>query len=135
MNDLTALERDVMQILLNGDDPVLVILREQLKVATVSERKMTGVGFYTHFSVSTTVSRVLENPSFEIGDIAAQIQGVQHGAGFLLFVKDGFLSFLEGFTYDEPWPEQIAKYELAYINGQRDWNELRKKLHGNSRRG
>jgi|HubBroStandDraft_1064217.scaffolds.fasta_scaffold371288_2 hypothetical protein len=133
MNDLTALERDVMQMLLNGDDPVLAILREQLRVATVSERKMTGVGFHTHFSVPPTTSRVLENPSFEIGDIAAQVQGVQHGAGFLLFVRDGFLSFLEGFTYDEPWPEQITKYELAYINGRRDWNELRKKLHGNSR--
>jgi len=116
-------------MLLDGDDPVLAVLREQLRVATILERRMTGVGFYTNFSVAPAALPVFKNPSFEIGDVTAQIEGVQHSAGFLLFVRDGFLSFLEGFTYDEPWLEQIAKYELTYINGQRNWNELRPKLH------
>ena len=129
MNDLTTLEREVMQKLLDGDDLVLAILREQLNVTTVSERKMTGVGFYTNFLVRSDARHASENPSFEIGDVIAQIPGVKHGAGFLLFVRDGALSFLEGFTYDVPWPEHIAEYQLSYVKGQREWDCVRKRLH------
>jgi hypothetical protein len=129
MSELTGLELDVIRMLLDGDDSVLEILREQLKIATVSERKMTGVGFYANFSIPSTAPRVLERSSFEFGDVVAQIEGVKHGAGFTLFVRDGFLNFLEGYTYDEPWPERIATYTVSYINGQREWNSVRKTLH------
>jgi hypothetical protein len=128
MNELTALELDVIRMLLNGDDHLLAILREQQKVATVSERKMTGVGFYTNFSVPPAAPRVLGHPSFEIGDVAAQLEGVKNGAGFTLFVRNGVLSFLEGYTYDEPWPQHITSYAVRYISGQRDWSSMRNAL-------
>lgn len=130
MSELTDFEQDVMGILLAGDDPVLSILREQARTLTVSERKMTGAGFYTDFFIAPTAPRCAEKESFEIGDIMAQIDGVEHGAGFLLFIRDGVLSLLEGYTYDEPWPNSIPKYKLAYIGGQRDWSKLHEKLHG-----
>jgi hypothetical protein len=43
--------------------------------------------------------------------------GFYHGAGFVLFVDDGVISFLEGFTYDEPWPEDAGSFELWYLKG------------------
>lgn len=129
MNSLTALEQDVMRMLLDGDDPVLAVLREQQKLLTVLEREMTGVGFYANLSVLSEAPRVLKPLAFEIGDIAAQIEGLAHGAGFTLFIRSGVLSLLEGYTYDEPWPAHISHYALSYIGGQRNWPALRKTLH------
>lgn len=131
MSDLTNFEQDVMRMLLEGDDLVLAILREQARTLKVSERKMTGVGFHTHFDIVPTAPRCTERQSFEVGDIQAQIDGVKHGAGFVLFIRGGIMTSLEGYTYDEPWPEPINKYKLTYIGGQRDWNKLRQKFHGN----
>jgi len=130
MSDLTQLEQELMKMLLDGDDPVLVVLREQLRVATVLERKMTGAGFYTDFSVSPIAPRCVEHLSFEIADLIARLKGAEHGAGFVLFIREGQLKMLEGFTFDEPWPDQITEYKLSYVKGQRDWNEVRQKLHG-----
>ena len=36
---------------------------------------------------------------------------------------------LEGFTCDEPWPEPITDYKVTYVNGQRQWDCIRKTLH------
>jgi len=38
-----------------------------------------------------------------IGDVHAELAGLSHGAGFVLFIKDGRLDCLEGLTYDEAW--------------------------------
>ena len=53
MNEIEAL---VMSMLVAGENPVLSVLREQLRVAGVRSRKMTGVGFFTDFSVPDTGS-------------------------------------------------------------------------------
>jgi hypothetical protein len=53
------------------------------------------------------------------GDVGATIEGVNHGAGFLIFVRDGYLKFLEGYTYDEPWPDKTDVSELKYFDVER----------------
>jgi hypothetical protein len=59
------------------------------------------------------------------GDVAAQVDGLKHGAGFLLYVMDGMLDAIEGYSYDEPWPEQIGAFSLAYMHeGTRDFGPL-----------
>jgi hypothetical protein len=42
-----------------------------------------------------------------ISDVGAEIEGVRHGVGFVLFIQDGRLDCLEGFTYDDPWPDEV----------------------------
>jgi len=42
------------------------------------------------------------------------MDGLQYGAGFLIFVRDGTLKMLEGYSYSEPWPELIREFELSY---------------------
>jgi hypothetical protein len=131
MNDLTHFERAVMQRLLDGEDEFLSILREQLQKTVVAKREMTGVGFYTTFLVSDEARRLPGNQSFKFGDVIAKMPGLNSGAGFLLYVQDGALHMLEGYTYDEPWPEPISAFELSYTKGhQRDVNNLYKMLHG-----
>lgn len=122
---MTDLEQQVLSLLLTGDDPVVSGLRAQVNGAAVKSREMSGVGFFTTFELPKNLAPVANCKSFKFGDVTATIKGLQHGAGFVLFVKEGFLHLLEGYTYDEPWPKQTTDFELSYNRGNRDWNELR----------
>lgn len=50
---------------------------------------MTGIGFCTRFSVPGDVPKLPDETSFQIDDVAADMNSLSHGAGFLLFVKQG----------------------------------------------
>ncbi|SRR6266511_2358771 len=114
MTELTDLERAVLEKLLAGDDQRLAELREQLETTLVSKREMTGVGFFTTLSVLNSTHR-LDDRSFELGDVSADITGLTHGAGFVLFIRNGLLDTLEGYTYgDDRWPEKISSFRLRY---------------------
>ena len=104
----------MLEVLLRGNDEVLSVLRQQAKQVQVSSRKMTGVGFYTEFVVPPDVPRVPGRPTFKIGDVNGTADNVKHGLGFLLYVRDGALSMLEGYTYDEPWPDEVRGLVLMY---------------------
>jgi hypothetical protein len=125
MSELTRLEQQVVQKLLSGESETLANLRSQLSACRAVKREMTGVGFYVNLEVPATVPRVTRS-SFKLGDVNAAIEGLKHGAGFLLYVESGSLVMLEGYTYDEPWPEHIESFELSYDKVQRDWDALKK---------
>jgi hypothetical protein len=112
--DIIEFEKRVMTALLAGDDPILAILRNQYAVATVSDRKFSGVGFFTTYSIPPHLPRV-EPHNFHIGDIHVEVSGVSAGVGIVLFVRDGAIDFLEGFTYDGPWPDSLELLSLSYI--------------------
>ncbi len=66
----------------------------------------------------------------KFGDVIGDIPGLASGAGFLLYIKNGVLDMLEGYSYDEPWPESINSFNLKYMNGERrDWVALKEKLN------
>jgi hypothetical protein len=111
---LSDLEQAVLDKLLDGDHPVLTALREQAAHAHVSSREYSGVGFFCSFKVSADVPPLAAPRDFELGDVDASIDGLEEGAGFLLFVRGGRLAMLEGYTYDEPWPAGAADFRLSY---------------------
>ncbi len=129
MRNLTELEDRVLDILLRGENETLTILREQSKRIQVSSREMTGVGFYTEFEVTPDAPRILGRPAFKLGDVNGTAGNVRNGIGFLLYVKDGVLSMLEGYTYDEPWPSEVQGLKLTYSTGaDRDIDKLRQSM-------
>lgn len=115
---LTSLEDQVMQKLLAGDDQTLAVLRNQLDHAQVTSRKMTGVGFYSYFLIPPNLARISNRSSIKVGDVNGTATNVKHGLGFLLYIVDGALSMLEGYTYDEPWPDDIRGLALTYAGGR-----------------
>lgn len=120
-DELTDLERGVIEKLLAGEHPVLELLREQSRTCRLKKRELTGCGFFTELEMDRTVKAaptVQEN--LRIGGVKARIAGLEHGAGFVLFVSGGYLDMLEGYSYDEPWPEAITDFELTYVDGSRD---------------
>ena len=121
----TDLERSVIEMLLAGNHPVLEALRRQFQVSSVTKRELTGCGFFTYFAVDRTAVASIDQESFRIGDVDATIPGLQHGAGFVLFVEDGYVDNLEGYTYDESWPASVSGFNLTYTGGSRDVKGLR----------
>ncbi len=133
---MTALERAVLDKLLQGDDPVLTALRRQLEHATIESREYTVVGFYLNFAhPEQTVSVTDEIPNvksrFCFGDVKADIEGLEHGAGFLLWVIDGFVDSLEGYMYvgEFPDPAGAFQFQLRYFNDPRDMTYLRQQFY------
>ena len=59
-----------------------------------------------------------------LGGVEATIEGLEHGVGFTLFLTDGWLDNLEGYTYDEPWPDTIETFSLRYWRQPRDLTGL-----------
>jgi hypothetical protein len=112
---LNPFERAVLEKLLDGNHPVLAALRAQLDSCQVSSREFTGVGFFTNLKVDRSVEPApTPRPRIQVVDVGGKISGLEHGAGFVLSVTDGYLDFLEGFSYDEPWPPEISEFSLHY---------------------
>ncbi|MHB8901766.1 MAG: hypothetical protein ACYC6Y_23670 [Thermoguttaceae bacterium] len=110
-----------MEMLLAGNDPTLSILRDQYAASTVAKREFTGVGFFVTFAIPSQVERLGDRKSLHFGDVQAEIEGMQYGAGFVIHVSDGVLEYLEGYSYDEPWPASVQHFQLSYTGGkQRD---------------
>jgi hypothetical protein len=131
MNTVTSLENQVMEMLLAGDEDILATLRHQYRQSQVLSRKMTGVGFYTDFSVPPGAPRLTDKRRFRLGDVNGKAANIENGVGFVLHVVDGALATLEGYTYDEPWPEAIHDLTLTYSTGiqNRDVRKLKDLLH------
>lgn len=107
---LHPLERQVLDRLLALTDKDLSscdldILRRQFETAIILSRKITGHGFYTEFHIPDGVMRLSNNRTLWFGTAYADLPGLNHGAGFHLYIKDGAVDTLEGFCFDEHWPD------------------------------
>lgn len=121
MTTLDELEAAVLDKLLAGDLPALACLRAQRQRLRVAKRERTGVGFFSEFAPPDDVVPLANARSIRFGDVLATIDGLEHGAGFLLFIDNGLITMLEGYTNaNEPWPDRVARFELRYWQPQRD---------------
>lgn len=111
-------EKKVMEKLLEGNDNVLRILHKQFSQVRIKNREFTGVGFFTTFVIPDDVTKLETQKSFQFGDVDGKINE-ENDVGFILFVKDGVIDFLEGYIYgDEKWPKIIKNYQLVYDSGE-----------------
>jgi hypothetical protein len=113
MNMLTPLESAALERLLDRPGEGYEFLRQQLPRLTVADRKFTGIGFFTHFALypSTAIQSIqLESP---ISGAAAELPGLEHRVGFLLFLQEGAIHTLEGYTHgDDVWPERTDEFRV-----------------------
>jgi hypothetical protein len=118
--ELTPLEGAVIETLLSRDEPGYDDLRRQLASCHAASREMTGVGFYNALEVDPSAPSAPDSVGNPVGngrgfpdDVYADIEGLQHGPGFVLWLVDGRLGMLEGFTYEEPWPGEVEGFRRA----------------------
>lgn len=120
MDPLTTLERAVIEKALEGIAPEWAGLRLQTECARVVGREQSIHGFYATLQIPDVRLRLSPSVSLVIADVVADIEGLELGAGFVVFVTDGLLSLLEGYTFGESWPTApIPKYQLRHWDSQR----------------
>ena len=115
---MSNFEKSVLLKLLDFDQEWFLPLRYQSVNLKVDSRNNTGYGFYLKFKEGNPKLSLGLNVDFYFGDVVASIPGLELGAGFVLFIKNGFISMLEGYSYEEMWPDNITKFELEYESGK-----------------
>jgi len=80
-------------------------VREQFGLAQIETVELSGVGFFVEFLVPADVP-LAAPANFQGGSARIRVQGVQHGADCVLFIRGGKLAMFEVYTYgSEPWPD------------------------------
>ena len=112
-------EKILMKMLLSGDDEVLNKLRKQYEVAKIESREFSDAGFYTSFLVENRNDLCIMNKSFHIGDVDGNVDGIEGAVGFVLYVKNGYITLLEGYTNAvDTWPKSYDNIVLSYDSGE-----------------
>lgn len=112
MAELTPLERAVLYEILSEDSAEHQTLRRQIEFAQVSRRDSTGVGFYTYISFENGILPIENRQEFSMGNVYAEIGEDKISVGFLLYVKNGYLDCLEGYTFEGPWPQSAQEFTV-----------------------
>jgi hypothetical protein len=97
MLHLTNLERDAIAHILAEDPEYRAMLDHQLQSVVVEKRENTGGGFLTTLSVPESTTAVVV-PSPLGMNVYASVDGMEYGLGLLLFLEDGRISLLEGYS-------------------------------------
>ncbi len=116
--DLNELERRVLEKLLEGRHETLERLRTQVDHSRVASREFSNVGVFTNLVVDRAQAEPISgHRSLVISDVEGDLAGLAHGAGFVLFVEEGYLEMLEAFSYGEHWPAYVSSLSLRYAGG------------------
>ena len=111
-------ERQVVRALTEGNLPLLRQLRVQIESCSASSRETSAAGFYTTLKVGTDAPPLRgARERFCLGDVQADVGGLEGGAGFILWVQSGLVDCLEGYTYDEPWPATPDLGSIRFFPG------------------
>jgi hypothetical protein len=91
--------------LVEGSHPALVALQQQIPQVRIAKVELTGVGFFVDFEDAGNAP-LAEPANFVGGNAVITVAGATAPAGCVLFVSNGRISLLEGYTCgDDIWPE------------------------------
>jgi hypothetical protein len=110
--NLTPLENAVLETMCQQPGKHFETIKQQLAAASVGRREFSGVGFFTDFIVPADATVKRDLPDMELTGVGAEFPNLAHGAGFVLFIREGVINMLEGFTYDENWPEKTDAFKI-----------------------
>lgn len=99
MKALSSLEQAVLNAIALQVPEVADAFASQQGKVRVTARENTGAGFYTTLDVSHRSP--IKGVASPLGDVGATIVGLEHGMGFLLWLRDDHIHKLEGFAYGE----------------------------------
>ncbi|WP_338663650.1 hypothetical protein VQH23_00485 [Pararoseomonas sp. SCSIO 73927] len=109
MGALTDLERAVLLSIFSETPHLTAALVRQMAGASVTARRNSGVGFFTTILVPSSVPSI-EAPRVLGYETHLRLTGFKDGLGFVLFLEDGRLSLLEGYSWSG---ESTAELDLG----------------------
>jgi hypothetical protein len=109
---LTPLENAVIEAILRGTPQSEQCLLEQLRHSELGSRELNGYGFFTTLVIPEHVPRC---PDLDTTLHASSL--VDHQlCGFILWITDGKIDFLEGYPLGgDSWPENEC-FESVTVN-------------------
>ncbi|MDD9901016.1 MAG: hypothetical protein OXT65_08570 [Alphaproteobacteria bacterium] len=112
VSNLSKLEFEVLQALLDNEDSRISFLKEQVKGISVIKRSISDAGLLLEFRVSNDCAPSIRVLDLIISGVEVTVPNLEFGIGFALFVENGLLKAMEGFTYEEAWPKSISKFRI-----------------------
>src|SRR6266513_1273121 len=111
---LTDLELAVMAELINKRPVDRDVFLQQLHNCQVVSRRNTGCGFYTKLKFDPNVLPSESKERELVQGVHVSCPELQHGAGFILYIQDGYLQELEGYTFvDDQWPDKMTSFQIS----------------------
>ena len=98
MRKLWPIERAVLEAAAHDYQASAHALREQIATAQVTNFENTGVGFFSTVKVSPETPRLTDQSPLDAA--TGSVASIPHGMGFLVFLEDGHICLIEGYTYD-----------------------------------
>jgi hypothetical protein len=112
---LTSLESRVINLLIPHAGIHEALLRTQLQISSVEDRKKDKNGFFTYFSIPAE-NKVNTLPDMILSGIRGTHPSMDHGVEFILFIRNGRVSILEAYSLGgESWPEDEDKMTLIEV--------------------
>ena len=111
MTQLTDLEVAALQAIFLETPELAPALERQLAASVVIKRENSGAGFFTTMRI-TDDALAVDSQSVLGNATHARISELEHGFGFILFMKGGKLHMLEGFAYG---PDSTHNLDLAAL--------------------
>ena len=84
-------------------------LTRQFESSAVVRRNISANGFFTEYEINDKTASLGDGVKLQLGENQWNINGLEHGSDYILWIKNGFISSLEGFSYGEPWPDVITE--------------------------
>lgn len=120
MEEFLFFEKTCLQSIIKNDIPLesetdIQRLLEQVEVAKVQERNISERAFFTSYYYETEVERASDVPTKYYGSMHALVPSLSGGIGFGLYIDNGLIASLEGYTYGETWPKDLSRFELVHL--------------------
>ncbi len=101
----------VMEMLLYGEDERFISFKEQYSNAIIASREYTGYGFFTTFNIHDNF--VKNSLNGRIDDVMAKLND-NDIYYFILYITNGKIDTLEGFTIGDSWEYNYEKTKIMY---------------------
>ena len=99
MRPLWPIERAVLEAAAHDYHAAADGLRQQMAAAQVTTFENTGAGFFSTVRVSPEAPRLTDNSWLDAA--TGRVGSLEHGMGFLVFLENGCISLIEGYTYGD----------------------------------
>lgn len=92
-----------------------------LDIPRRAERNYTGLGFISDYGTQPKLRLYPPGTHKRWGGTFFGTIDTKVDVGFLVYVDDGFITGIEGFTFGETWPSSISTFEFGDdLSGQSD---------------
>jgi len=111
---LSAVELHIIRAMLVKQYGPASPFLNQLATARVDSRRVTRVGIFVNLLIAGNVAPVDQINTEISEDYPTLLAPPCDLVGFTLFIRDGYLSFLEGYTFgDVGWPGDVLEKWLV----------------------